>query len=150
MPVLTQEEKVLLNNFADSQPALNKVGKPLGESQIRLGDALALSTVSIAVALNWDFAKTGGADQAVGSIPAGAIVIGAIVDVATAAAGAATAVVEVDGNAATAAADLSAAGPLAVAAAATLVKATAGVVSLAFDAPATAGKATVILQCVLA
>lgn len=150
MPILSKEDKDLLNKFSDTQPALNVAGQPLEKSGIPLGDLLGAASLEFSVVCEWDFAKTGGADQTVGKIPSGAIVTGAILDVKTAATGASTVTVKVDGTAATAAASLAAPAALAVAATDPLVKATAGVVSLDFDAPATAGKATVILKCVLA
>lgn len=37
MSILSQEDKLALDKLADSSPALNKPGLPLGQSQVRLG-----------------------------------------------------------------------------------------------------------------
>ena len=40
MSILSQADKDALNKMADTNPSLNKVGLPFGQSQVRLGDIL--------------------------------------------------------------------------------------------------------------
>lgn len=147
MSVLTSEQVALLNKFADSQPALNEPGKPLGESQVKLGDAMSLAAGGSAKKFTWDFAAQGGTGTKVlGTIPAGSIVTGVVLD-ATAAAvvGATDAAIELDGTELLTQ-DLDAQGAAIDMPATTPAKATQGEVTLVFTAAATAGKLDVIVQ----
>jgi hypothetical protein len=83
MSVLTKEEVSLLNKLADSQPALNKPGLPLGESQVKLGDALEQAAGASAKKFKWSMAAQGDNGNApikLGTIPAGAIVTSVVID----------------------------------------------------------------------
>lgn len=146
MAVLSKEEKALLNSFADSQPALQKAGKPLGKSQVKIGDALDLAAGQIAVKCSWKVAQGGTGVVSIGKVPAGAIVVGVIMDELVAS-DAASVDVLVDGQQLVSNVDFTALSGVSEATVA-LKKATAGLVTLNFDSAATTGAVDFILQCV--
>lgn len=146
MPILSLEEKDLLNTFVDTQPALQKAGKILDQSGVPLGDIMALAASSVAVKFSWTVAQGGTGVVQLGKLPKGVIVTGVIVEELVAS-DAADVDIEVDAVAVVTALDMTAiAGitlPTSVPA-----RASAGVVTLNFAAAATTGSINFILQCV--
>lgn len=150
MAVLTAQEKDLLNHLADSQPALNKPGIPLGSSQIQLGEAIATAQSHISVKVVYDFAVNGGTTGAkvLGRVPAGCYVVGIMSDEATAVVGCTSADVLIDGVAALSNYDFTASSGI-VNHTSVPVKAVAGVVALNLDVAASAGKVALVLHCIV-
>jgi hypothetical protein len=149
MSVLTAQEKVLLDKLADSQPALNKPGLPLGLSQIKLGSALAIAQSEICVALKYSFAAQGGTTGAklLGKVPAGCYVVG-LVTHELSAVDVADADVTVDSQEIVSAVDLTASAGI-VSHVVTPVKATAGQVSIVLNDAATAGELLLLVRCIV-
>jgi len=146
MPILSLEEKDLLNTFVDTQPALHKVGKILDKSGVPLGDIIALAASAVAVKFSWTPAQGGTGVVQLGKLPQGVIVTGVIVEELVAS-DAADVNVVVDAAVVVTALNMTAltgiTRPTSVPA-----RASAGVVTLNFVAPATTGSINFILQCV--
>lgn len=151
MSVVSKEDLALLNKFADSQPALNREGKPLGESQVRLGDALSLAAGASAKKLSWSFAAQGGGPAAIklGELPAGCIVTGLVIDKLGTTVDSTDASVSLDGADMLANEDLSVLADIS-SPAILLKKASAGVVELTFAAAPTQGKMEITVTFVSA
>lgn len=74
--MLDKETKELLNKFAETQPALNKVGSPASTSGVKLGDLLeSLEDFEASDAANWEGAAPKTLAEAVRRIEAALVAL---------------------------------------------------------------------------
>lgn len=147
MSVLKKVEKKLLNKFADTQPALNKAGLVLGESQIKLGNIMGYAAASSAAKFTWDFSVDGATGTIVlGSIPEDSIVVNIALDKLGTTVDSIDGSLLLDGNAMLANTDLSTLADVSLPSGLVAQKSTDGLIQIQFANAPTSGKLDVYVQ----